>query len=127
MVRSASAKAGANGLPGKAPDCLAVRFALISLRLEGICKPTMMRVTFFDRFLIWLAVKLRVSPLMAHILLMVAVTALFAGLAPDAAVLLRRMDYLAIWFLTCAFGVVVTWLSKGEYKDAWRRADVWRE
>ncbi len=86
-----------------------------------------MRVTAFDRFLIWLAIRLKVSPLMAHILLMVAVTALFAGLAPDAAVLLRRLDYLAIWFATCAFGIVVTWLSKGEYKDAWRRADVWRE
>jgi hypothetical protein len=29
--------------------------------------------------------------------------------------------------LTCGFGVIVTWLSKGEYKDAWRRADIWRE
>ncbi len=86
-----------------------------------------MRVTFVDRFLIFLAIKLRVSPLMAHIILMIAITALFAGLAPDAAVLLRRLDYLAIWFVTCAFGVLVTWLSKGEYKDAWRRADIWRE
>jgi hypothetical protein len=87
----------------------------------------MMRVTFFDRFLIWLAIKLKVSPLMAHILLMVGITALFAGLAPDAATLLRRLDYLVIWVVTCAFGVFVTWLAKGEYKDAWRRADVWRE
>lgn len=87
----------------------------------------MMRVTFFDRFLIFLAIKLRVSPLLAHIILMVAITALFAGLAPDAAVMLRRLDYLAIWIVTCAFGVFVTWLSKGEYKDAWRRSDIWRE
>lgn len=86
-----------------------------------------MRVTAFDRFLIFLAVKLKVSPLMAHILLMVAVTALFAGLAPDAAALLRHPEYLAIWVVTCAFGVVVTWLGKGEHKDAWRRADVWRD
>jgi hypothetical protein len=86
-----------------------------------------MRVTFVDRFLIFLAIKLRVSPLMAHIILMIAITALFAGLAPDAAVLLRRLDYLAIWVVTCAFGVLVTWLSKGEYKDAWRRADIWRQ
>ena len=86
-----------------------------------------MRATFFDRFLILLAIKLRVSPLMAHIILMIAITALFAGLAPDAAVLLRRLDYLAIWVVTCAFGVLVTWLSKGEYKDAWRRADIWRQ
>jgi hypothetical protein len=86
-----------------------------------------MRVTFVDRFLIFLAIKLRVSPLLAHIILMIAITALFAGLAPDAAVLLRRLDYLAIWVVTCAFGVLVTWLSKGEYKDAWRRADIWRE
>ncbi len=87
----------------------------------------MMRVTFFDRFLIFLAIKLKVSPLLAHILLMVAITALFAGLAPDAAVMLRRLDYLAIWIATCAFGVFVTWFSKGEYKDAWRRSDIWRE
>ena len=87
----------------------------------------MMRVTFFDRFLIFLAIKLKVSPLLAHIILMVAITALFAGLAPDAAVMLRRLDYLAIWIVTCAFGVLVTWLSKGEYKDAWRRSDIWRE
>lgn len=87
----------------------------------------MMRVTFFDRFLIFLAIKLKVSPLLAHILLMVAITALFAGLAPDAAVMLRRLDYLAIWIATCAFGVFVTWLSKGEYRDAWRRSDIWRE
>jgi hypothetical protein len=86
-----------------------------------------MRVTFVDRFLIFLAIKLRISPLMAHVLLMVAITALFAGLAPDAAVLLRRLDYLAIWFLTCAFGVFVTWFSKGEHRGAWARADVWRE
>ena len=86
-----------------------------------------MRATFVDRFLIFLAIKLRISPLMAHIILMVAITALFAGLAPDAAVLLRRLDYLAIWIVTCGFGVLVTWLSKGEYRDAWRRADVWRE
>ncbi len=86
-----------------------------------------MRATFFDRFLIFLAIKLKVSPLLAHILLMVAVTALFAGLAPDAAVLLRRLDYLAIWIATCAFGIFVTWFSKGEYKDAWRRSDIWRE
>lgn len=86
----------------------------------------MMRVTFFDRFLIFLAIKLKVSPLVAHILLMVAITALFAGLAPDAAVMLRRLDYLAIWIGTCAFGIFVTWFSKGEYKDAWRRADIWR-
>ncbi len=87
----------------------------------------MMRVTFFDRFLIFLAIKLKVSPLLAHILLMVAITALFAGLAPDAAVMLRRLDYLAIWIATCAFGIFVTWFSKGEYKDAWRRSDIWRE
>lgn len=87
----------------------------------------MIRVTFFDRFLIWLAIKLKVSPLLAHILVMVAITALFAGLAPDAAVLLRRLDYLAIWVFTCAFGVLVTWLGKGEHRDAWRRSDVWRE
>ena len=87
----------------------------------------MMRVTFFDRFLIFLAIKLKVSPLLAHILLMVAITALFAGLAPDAAVMLRRLDYLAIWIATCAFGIFVPWLSKGEYKDAWRRSDIWRE
>lgn len=86
-----------------------------------------MRVTPVDKFLIWLAIRLRVSPLMAHVLLMVAITALFAGLAPDAAVLLRRLDYLAIWVATCAFGVFVTWFSKGEYRDAWRRADIWRE
>ena len=24
-------------------------------------------------------------------------------------------------------GIVVTWLGKGEYKEAWRRADVWRD
>ena len=87
----------------------------------------MMRVTFFDRFLIFLAITLKVSPLLAHILLMVAITALFAGLAPDAAVMLRRLDYLAIWIATCAFGIFVTWFSKGEYKDAWRRSDIWRE
>ncbi|MDP2355051.1 MAG: hypothetical protein Q8M31_03185 [Beijerinckiaceae bacterium] len=87
----------------------------------------MMRVTFFDRFLIFLAIKLKVSPLLAHILLMVAITALFAGMAPDAAVMLRRLDYLAIWIATCAFGIFVTWFSKGEYKDAWRRSDIWRE
>ncbi len=87
----------------------------------------MMRVTFFDRFLIFLAIKLKVSPLLAHILLMVAITALFAGLAPDAAVMLRRLDYLAIWIATCAFGIFVTWFSKGEHKDAWRRSDIWRE
>lgn len=87
----------------------------------------MMRVTFFDRFLIFLAIKLKVSPLLAHILLMVAITALFAGLAPDAAVMLRRLDYLAIWIATCAFGIFITWFSKGEYKDAWRRSDIWRE
>ncbi len=87
----------------------------------------MIRVTFFDRFLIFLAIKLKVSPLLAHILLMVAITALFAGLAPDAAVMLRRLDYLAIWIATCAFGIFVTWFSKGEYKDAWRRSDIWRE
>ena len=86
-----------------------------------------MRVTFFDRFLIFLAIKLKVSPLLAHILLMVAITALFAGLAPDAAVMLRRLDYLAIWIATCAFGIFITWFSKGEYKDAWRRSDIWRE
>lgn len=86
-----------------------------------------MRATVFDRFLIFLAIKLRISPLMAHILLLVAITALFVGLAPDAAVLLRRLDYLAIWIFTCAFGVAVTWFAKGEHKDAWRRADVWRE
>lgn len=86
-----------------------------------------MRATFVDRLLIWLAIRLRVSPLMAHVLLMVAITALFVGLAPDAAVLLRRLDYLAIWVVTCAFGVFVTWLSKGPYREAWARADVWRE
>jgi hypothetical protein len=86
-----------------------------------------MRVTFVDRFLIFLAIKLRISPLMAHVLLMVAITALFAGMAPDAAALLRRLDYLAIWFVTCAFGVFVTWVSKGEHRGAWARADVWRE
>lgn len=86
-----------------------------------------MRVTFVDRLLIYLAIKLRISPLMAHVMLMVAITALFAGLAPDAAVLLRRLDYLAIWVLTCAFGVFVTWLAKGEHRRAWTRADVWRE
>ncbi|HEY8578477.1 MAG TPA: hypothetical protein VIL72_01225 [Beijerinckiaceae bacterium] len=86
-----------------------------------------MRATFVDRFLIWMAIKLRVSPLMAHIILMVAITIFFIALAPDAAVLLRRPDYLLIWLATCAFGVLVTWLSKGPYRDAWRRADMWRD
>ena len=85
-----------------------------------------MRTTPVDRFLIWLAIKMKVSPLMAHIILMVAITIFFIALAPDAAVLLRRVDYMLIWLGTCAFGVFITWVSKGEYKQAWTRADIWR-
>jgi len=85
-----------------------------------------MRVTVVDRFLIWLAIRLRISPLMAHVLIMVAITGLFIVLAPDAAVMLLHPLYLLIWIATLGFSVVVTWVSKGAYKDAWRRADVWQ-
>jgi len=85
-----------------------------------------MRVTVVDRFLIWLAIRLRISPLMAHILIMVAITALFIVLAPDAAVMLLHPLYLLIWIATLGFSVVVTWVAKGAYKDAWRSADVWQ-
>jgi hypothetical protein len=85
-----------------------------------------MRVTAVDRFLIWLAIRLRISPLMAHVLIMVAITALFIVLAPDAAVMLLHPLYLLIWIATLGFSVVVTWVSKGAHKDAWRRADVWQ-
>lgn len=85
-----------------------------------------MRVTAVDRFLIWLAIRLRISPLMAHILIMVAITALFIVLAPDAAVMLLHPLYLLIWIATLGFSVVVTWVAKGAHKDAWRSADVWQ-
>ena len=80
-----------------------------------------------NRLIIFIARKLGVSPLFAHILLMILVTVGFGFANPSGWGWFSDPIFLVIWFGICALVVITTWVTKGEYFKYWSDAKFWRE
>jgi hypothetical protein len=76
-----------------------------------------------NRLLIWLARTLHISPLLAHVLLLVPVSIGF-GAQSQWVIFLRPLEG-AIWLAVCAAVVLATWLTKGKSIGDWAKAGPW--
>lgn len=79
------------------------------------------------RLIIFIARKLGVSPLFAQILLLILVTIGFGFENPSGWRAFSDPIFIVIWFGFCAFVVLVTWVTRGEYRKYWSDAKFWRE
>ena len=82
---------------------------------------------FVNRLLIFIARKFGISPLLAHILLMLLITLLYGFTNPSGWRDFSEPFFLFFWFGICSFVVLVTWITKGEYRKHWSNAAFWRE
>jgi len=80
-----------------------------------------------NKALVWIAKKLKVSPGVAHIMFMLLLTALVSIFEDTTGSMFSDRVFLTIWFGFCAFVVLVTWLTKGEYRKIWWKAKPWQD
>ena len=80
-----------------------------------------------NRLIIFIARKLGISPLFAHILLMLLVTVGYGFANPSGWRVFSEPIFLVIWFGICAFVILVTWITKGDYRKHWSNAEFWKE
>lgn len=78
-----------------------------------------------NKFIVWIARRLRVSPLIAHVLVMALVTVGY-GLATGWADF-RRPLFPVYWLGICGLVVLVTWLTKGALIKDWVRVEPWQK
>ena len=83
--------------------------------------------SFVNTLIIAIARKLNISPLVAHILLMCVVTILYGVLGPDGFKDFLAPVFLMIWFGICSLVVLITWVSKGELRSSWTKAEPWQD
>ena len=83
--------------------------------------------TLINRIIVFIATKLKVSPGVAHILLMCLVTLAFGLANPDGFQVFKEAFFLKIWIGICVLVVMITWLTKGEYRNIWWKAEPWKD
>jgi surface polysaccharide O-acyltransferase-like enzyme len=86
----------------------------------------MMSNGLVNQLIIWLARTLNCSPLIAHCIMMCLLSFVYGALNPDGFQVLADPVFLAIWFAFSLVVVLVTWLTKGDFKKAWTQAKPWR-
>lgn len=79
-----------------------------------------------NQFIIWIARQLNCSPLIAHCIMMCVLYFFYGAVNPDGLKALGNPVVLVSWFSVSLFVVLVTWLTKGEFKKAWTQAEPWR-
>ncbi|WP_029041476.1 hypothetical protein [Cucumibacter marinus] len=80
-----------------------------------------------NTILILMARWLRISPLLAHVQIMLAVTIAYGSLNPLGWRAFSELWVAALWVVVCSLVVLVTWLTKGKLIKDWMRADPWRQ
>ena len=82
-----------------------------------------------DRLVNWLLVKMaramRISPGLAQVLILVAMT-IAIQFSEHTRFRSTRPDEIGIWLAICALVVLITWLTKGEHRKLWWRARPWQ-
>lgn len=76
--------------------------------------------------IVWLARRLDCPPIVAHAVLMLCLTILFGFANPDGFRFFDKAGASLIWFGVCIAVILVTWLTKGDYRSAWLKAAPWR-
>jgi hypothetical protein len=80
-----------------------------------------------NRLIMVIAKNLGISPLFAHILLLIFVTVGYGFANPSGWSQFSEPIFLVIWFGICVFVIFITWVTKGEYRKYWANADFWKE
>jgi hypothetical protein len=80
-----------------------------------------------NKLIVATARKLGVSPLYAHILLLLLVTLGFGFTNPLGWMQFLEPIFVLIWFCICAFVIFITWITKGKYRKYWTDAKYWKE
>jgi len=79
-----------------------------------------------NRLLVWLARVLHVSPGVAHVLLLSLMMVLYVALEPTPFSSLNDPMFFVFFIGISAIVVLVTWLTKGEYRKHWWKSEPWR-
>lgn len=87
----------------------------------------MLPSSLVNKLLISVAKSIKVSPGVAHVLLLSLMTIGFAASNPDSQKMFSDQFFLIIWFGSCAFVVLITWLTKGEYRKIWWQVKPWQD
>lgn len=80
-----------------------------------------------NRLIIFFARKLHVAPGVAHVLLLFLVSIGYGAINPDGFHAFTAPFFTLIWVGLCSFVVLATWLTKGDYRKIWWRAEPWRQ
>lgn len=86
-----------------------------------------MKSYLVNRLLVWMARKLNIAPILAHVILLILVTLLFLLVDPSGWNALAEPAGFSIWFGIGAIVILVTWLSKGKLRSDWLRAKPWQD
>ena len=80
-----------------------------------------------NSLLIFIARKLKISPLLAHILLMTLLTVCVGFANPSGWTTFADISFTLYWVVVCTIVVLITWITKGEYRKQWKEKDYWQE
>lgn len=79
-----------------------------------------------NRLLIWLARKLHVSPGVAHVLLLCLIALLYGALEYHPFSSFGDPMFFVVFGGAGVFVVLLTWLTKGEYRKLWWKSEPWQ-
>jgi hypothetical protein len=82
--------------------------------------------SLINKLLVLVAKVLKVSPGVAHVLLMLLVTIGFGVSNPRSWAAFTDPIFLMIWLGVCTFVVLITWVTKGEYRKIWWQVKPWQ-
>jgi len=69
---------------------------------------------------------LKISPGAAHILMLIIISFAFAYMNPNGPEVFLFPKFSSFWIGACVFIVIITWLTKGEFRKYWWRAKPWK-
>jgi hypothetical protein len=80
-----------------------------------------------NRLLVWLARALHVSPGIAQVMLLCLMMLLYVALEPTPLSSLNNPMFYVFFGGASVIVVLVTWLTKGEYRKHWWKSEHWRQ
>lgn len=96
----------------------------VTTTLAAQLKDRSMNSAIANTLIVRLARLLNCPPIVAHVLIMLGVTIGFGSNHPE---LYHKWQFAMLWFGVCSFVVLVTWLTKGPYRDAWLKTSPWQQ
>ena len=82
---------------------------------------------FINRFLIFIAKKLKVSPLIAHLIVAVCVSIAYGFASPTGFRDFQDPFFQKLWLGIWVIVIGLTWVTKGELRSAWSKAKPWQD